>query len=160
MTLIKWIFCFSNIRPSEPDYIRIFKSHPLANYGNFVPFSKTHWEELLQSVSDFTFSKHCGYRSKGVRGVKRPEILWEMQKYSLPGRPSTQNWVKSKKQWEMHQNSSQNGKWFLILFNFGWMVDLAMSIFKFHTKFLILWHPWHPWGCIRSVCWKWNLKQI
>ena len=34
-----------------------------------------HWEELLKSVSDFIFSKHCGYRSRGVRGVKRPEIL-------------------------------------------------------------------------------------
>ena len=49
---------------------------------------------------------------------------------------------------------------FLILLNFGWMVDLAMSIFEFLTKFLVLWHPWHPWVCIRSVCWKCNLKQI
>ena len=23
----------------------------------------------------------------------------------------------------------------------------------------IFWHPWHPWVCIRSDCWKWNLKQ-
>ena len=30
------------------------------------------------------------------------------------------------------------------------MVDLAMSIFEFLTKFLIFWHPWHPWVCIRS----------
>ena len=35
----------------------------------------THWEELLQSVSDFIFSKHCGCTPRGVRGVKRPEIL-------------------------------------------------------------------------------------
>ena len=48
----------------------------------------------------------------------------------------------------------------MILLNFGWMVDLAMSIFEFLTKFLILWHPWQLWGCIRSVSWKWNLKQI
>ena len=41
-------------------------------------------------------SNHCGYTPRGVRGVKRPEILWEIQKYSLPGRPSSQNWVKSK----------------------------------------------------------------
>ena len=34
----------------------------------------THWEELLQSVSDLTFSKHCGYTPMGVRGVKRSEI--------------------------------------------------------------------------------------
>ena len=39
---------------------------------------------------------------------------------------------------------------FLILLNFGWMVDLAMSIFEFLNKFLIFWHPWHPWVCIRS----------
>ena len=32
-------------------------------------------EELLQSVSNLIFSKHCRYRSRGVRGVKRPEIL-------------------------------------------------------------------------------------
>ena len=36
---------------------------------------------------------------------------------------------------------------FLILLNFGWMVDLAMSIFEFLTKFLIF---RHPWVCIRS----------
>ena len=44
------------------------------------------------------------------------------------------------------------------------MVDLAMSIFQFLTKFVIFWHPWHPWVCVRSVyrwaVWKWNLKQI
>ena len=30
------------------------------------------------------------------------------------------------------------------------MVDLAMSIFEYVTKFLIFWYPWHPWVCIRS----------
>ena len=30
------------------------------------------------------------------------------------------------------------------------MVHLAMSAFEFLTKFLIFWHPWHPWVCIRS----------
>ena len=30
------------------------------------------------------------------------------------------------------------------------MVNLAMSIFEFLTKFLVFWHPWHPWVCIRS----------
>ena len=48
----------------------------------------------------------------------------------------------------------------MILLNFGWMVDLAMGIFEFLTNFLVFWHPWHPWVCIRSVCRKWNLKQI
>ena len=38
----------------------------------------------------------------------------------------------------------------MILLNFGWMVDLAMSIFEFLTKFLVFWHPWNPWVCIRS----------
>ena len=32
----------------------------------------THWEELLQSVSDFIFSKYYGYSS---RGLKRSEKL-------------------------------------------------------------------------------------
>ena len=39
------------------------------------------------------------------------------------------------------------------------MVDLAMSIFEFLTKFLVFWHPWHPWVCIRSD-WNHFLKQI
>ena len=30
------------------------------------------------------------------------------------------------------------------------MVGLAMSIFEYLTKFLVIWHPWHPWVCIRS----------
>ena len=38
-----------------------------------------HWEELLQSVSNFIFrltiSKHCGRTPRCVRGVKRSEIL-------------------------------------------------------------------------------------
>ena len=60
----------------------------------------------------------------------------------------------------MHQNSLKKGELFLILLNDGWMVDLAMGSFGFLTIFLIFWHPWDPWICIRSVCWKWNLKQI
>ena len=48
---------------------------------------------------------------------------------------------------------------FMILLNFGWMVDLAMSIFVFLTKFLIFWHPWHLWVCIRSDL-NHCLKQI
>ena len=30
------------------------------------------------------------------------------------------------------------------------MVDSAMSILEFLTKFLVFWHPWHSWVCIRS----------
>ena len=50
----------------------------------------------------------------------------------------------------MYQNSLKDGKLFLIFLNDGWMVDLAMNIFEFITKFLVFWHPWHPWVCIRS----------
>ena len=35
-----------------------------------------------------------------------------------------------------------------------------MGSFRFLTIFLIFWHPKDPWICIRSVWWKWNLKQI
>ena len=100
----------------------------------------THWEELLQSVSDFIFSKHCGYRYRGLNGVKRSDFLWEMQKYSLPGRPSSQNWVKSKKHQEMHQYSSNTGKWFLILLNLaGWLtwqlvfLNFSQNFWSFDT---------------------------
>ena len=32
------------------------------------------WEELIQSVSDLIFSKHCGCTPRGVSGVIRPEF--------------------------------------------------------------------------------------
>ena len=39
----------------------------------------SHWEELLQSVSNFIFRliiyKQCGDTPRGVRGVKRSQIL-------------------------------------------------------------------------------------
>ena len=37
--------------------------------------SSTHWEESLQSVSDYIFNKYCGCTPRGVRGVKGPKIL-------------------------------------------------------------------------------------
>ena len=37
--------------------------------------TRTQWEELLQSVSEFIFSEHYGYRFRGLRGVKRSEKL-------------------------------------------------------------------------------------
>ena len=43
----------------------------------------------------------------------------------------------------------------MILLIFGSMVDLAMNIFECLSKFLVFWHPWHPWVCVRS-----DLKQI
>ena len=48
-----------------------------------------HWEELLQSVLDFIYSKHCGYRSRRLKCVKRSVKLWEIQNYHLPGQPLT-----------------------------------------------------------------------
>ena len=110
---------------------------------------------LFQTV----VSNHCGCTPRGVRGVKRSEILWEIQKYSLPGRPSSQNWIKSKSIYHFLMNFDAFFTVFLILLNFGWMVDLAMSIFVFLTKFLIFWHPWHLWVCIRSDL-NHCLKQI
>jgi hypothetical protein len=47
----------------------------------------------------------------------------------------------------------------LILLNFGWMVDLGMSIFEFLTKFLILWPPWHPWVTVVLRC-RWEKKNV
>ena len=86
-----------------------------------LPCPMAHWEELLQSVSDFIFSKHCGCTPRGVRGVKRPEILWEIQKYSLPGRPSSQNGVKSKTICHFLRNFDEflNGFWFYSILA-GW----------------------------------------
>ena len=79
-----------------------------------LPCPMAHWEELLQSVSDFIFSKHCGYRSRGVRGIKRQEILWEIKKYSLPGQLSSQSWVKSKTTCQFLRNLMN----FLMVFDF------------------------------------------
>ena len=99
----------------------------------------------------FHISKHCGYIYRGLTGVKRLEISWEIQKYSLPGRPSSQNWVKWKNICPFLMNFDAFLNVFLVLLNFDWMVDLAMSIFEFLTKFLVIWHPRHPWVCIRSA---------
>ena len=88
-------FFYWNISKSD------VKSQNLAFFKTIPSFQDTevffeNIRTLLQSVSGFIFSKHCGYRSRGVRGVERLKILWEIQKYSLHGRPSSQNWVKSK----------------------------------------------------------------
>ena len=99
-----------------------------------------HWEELLQSVSDFIFSKHCGCTPRGVRGVKRPEILWEIQKYSLPGRPSSQNGVKSKTICHFLRNFDEflNGFWFYSILA-GWstwqwvFLNFSQNFWSFDT---------------------------
>ena len=105
-------------------------------------------------ISDVIFSKRYGSTPRGVRGVIRSEILWEIQKFSLPGLPSSQNWIKSKSIYHFLMNFDAFSLFFILL-NFGWMVDLAMSIFVFLTKFLIFWHPRHPRVCICS-----NLKPL
>ena len=100
----------------------------------------SHWEELLQSVSDFIFSKHCGCTPRGVRGVKRPEILWEIQKYSLPGRPSSQNGVKSKTICHFLRNFDEflNGFWFYSI-SAGWstwqwvFLNFSQNFWSFDT---------------------------
>ena len=123
-----------------------------------LPASSSHWEELLQSVSDFIFSKHCGCTPRGVRGVKRPEILWEIQKYSLPGRPSSQNGVKSKTICHFLRNFDEflNGFWFYSILA-GWstwqwvFLNFSQNFWSFDTH--------DTPGCASAVIWN-HLKQI
>ena len=49
---------------------------------------------------------------------------------------------------------------FLILFNVGWMVDLARGIFLFLTVFLVFWQSWDPWIFIRNQYNNGILQQI
>ena len=82
----------------------------------------------------------------GIPGVSKDQkFCEELKKYSLLGRPSSQNWVKSKTICQFLMKIDAFLDVFLILLNFRWMVDLAMCIFEFLTKFLVFWHPWHPW---------------
>ena len=136
------------------DTIQLFFDHLLTSAWTF-----SHWEELLQSVSDFIFCKHCGYRSRGVRGVKRPEILWEIQKYSLPGRPSSQNWVKSKTICHFLRNFDEflNGFWFYSILvrwsTWQWvLLNFSQNFWSFDT-------PNTP-RCASAVIWNHYLKQI
>ena len=72
-------FDVKNFLPFGYPLAKIQQTAVFLSFGNvyllaFVLITKgypnAHWEELLQSVSDFIFSKHCGYRSRGLRGVK------------------------------------------------------------------------------------------
>ena len=104
----------------------------------------------------FYFQQTLWIQIQGCQGCQKTRNVMKNSKILIARSTIQPKLSKIKKNpEEMHQNSSKDGKWFLILFNFGWMVDLAMSIFEFLTKFLIFWHPWHPWMCIRS-----DLKQI
>ena len=118
----------------------------LATYSHTKFHSRRYCSYLFQTV----VLNHCECRPRGVKGVKRSKLYWGIQKYLSPGQPSTHHWVKSKTICNFLRNFDAFLHVFLILLNFGWMVDLAMSIFEFLTKFLIFRHPWHPWVCIRS----------
>ena len=99
-----------------------------------------HWEELLQSVSDFIFSKHYGYRSRDLRGVKRSEKLWKIKNYPLPGRPFTHHWVKSKTICHFLRNFDAflNGFWFYSILA-GWstwqwvFLNFSQNFWSFDT---------------------------
>ena len=91
-------------------------------------------------------------------GVKWPEILWEIQKYSLPDRPSSQNWVKSKTICHFLRNFDE----FFNLFGFysilaGWstwqwvFLNFSQNFWSFDTN--------DTPGCASAVIWN-HLKQI
>ena len=105
-------------------------------------------------------SKHCGRTLRGVRGVKRSEILWGIQKYSLPGQPSTHHWVKSKTMyyWKTSKMEKKNHEliigeffiiknyfltWKLILFfcNFFYELWCIFNGFLFYS-ILAGWSTW------------------
>ena len=109
---------------------------------------------LFQVVLD-----HCGCTPRGVMGVKWPEILWEIQKYSLPGRPSSQNWVKSKTICHFWRNFDEflNGFWFYSILaewsTWQWVFsNFSQNFWSFDT-------PDTP-GCASAVIWNHYLKQI
>ena len=60
-------------------------------------YSRIHSRRNRSYLFQIVVSNHWGCTPRGVRGKRRTEILWEIQKYSLPGRPFSQNWVKPKK---------------------------------------------------------------
>ena len=85
-------------------------------------------------------SNHCGCTLRGVMGVKWPEILWEIQEYSLPGRPSSQNGVKSKTICHFLRNFDEflNGFWFYSILA-GWstwqwvFLNFSQNFWSFDT---------------------------
>ena len=104
----------------------------------------------------FFFSKHCEYRS---RGVKRPGILWEILKYSLPGGPSSQNWVKSKTICHFLRNFDEflNGFWFYSILA-GWLT-WQWEFLNFSQNFGSFDTP-DTSGCASAVIQNHCLKQI
>ena len=91
-------------------------------------------------------------------GVKRWEILREIQKYSLPGRPSSQNGVKSKTICHFLRNFDEflNGFWFYSILA-GWstwlwvFLNFSQNFWSFDT--------FDTPSCASAVIWN-HLKQI
>ena len=76
--------------------LSFFYMHKSGYWIKFAfPVSKTHWEESLQSVSDFMFSKHGGCTPRCVKGVKRPEMV---KSHSWNFRSFNTQWFERKKQ--------------------------------------------------------------
>ena len=71
----------------------VWKSIPFSSFHPKIKLALATMSLLLH----FTVGGMAQICFKSLRtGVKRSNILWEIQKYSLPGRPSSQSWVKSK----------------------------------------------------------------
>ena len=91
--LFHWSFVFTTILMKNDLRVRRARSYVV---GLICPLVKIHSRRNRSFLFQTVVSNYCGCTPRGVRGIKRPEILWEIQKYSWPGRPSSQNWVKSK----------------------------------------------------------------
>ena len=46
----------------------------------------------LREIGKIFVSNYCGYRLKGVQGVKWSKKVWQIQISAFPGRPSSQSW--------------------------------------------------------------------
>ena len=109
--------------------------------GLFTLMSSLHTGRNCFNLFQISFSANTADAHPGVSGVSKD------QKYSLPGRPSSQNGVKSKTICHFLRNFDEflNGFWFYSILA-GW----STCQWVFLTKFLVMWNPWHPWVCIRS----------
>ena len=120
----------------ECGYVINLQRKKVNNQTTVQCHSRRNLSYLFQTV----VLNNCGCTPRGVRGVKRPEILWEIQKYSLPGRPSSQNWVKLKtikKFIKIHQKMA-NCFWFYSILA-GWLtwqwvfLNFSQNFWSFDT---------------------------
>ena len=98
----------------------------------------------------FHFQQTLRMHTQGCQGCQKIRNFVRNSKYLSPGQPFSPKLNKIKNYLPFVMNFDSFLNVFLILLNFGMMVDLAMSIFVFLIKFLFFWHPWQPWVCIRS----------